>query len=363
MQRGLGSSMVATHYRNFDALRLFAAGTVVFSHSFLIATGSEATEPLAGTGRVTGIYGVFIFFILSGFLVTESAKRTATLPDFMLKRFLRIAPALVVSTLVVAYLVCPPFAADGPLAFVTDGSVLNLVMQIVSLHSVGFYFANVTFYPKLNEADWLPSVANGVLWTIRIEVIGYVLIGLMAAASLFKARLQPVMIAIVIGLIVATMAYAYSVKTKWISELLLVLPSLCCGILMNWLVQGHRPSGWIALASLTGLVPAAYFGVLPQAFCFLVAYPLIWFGGAAFNPMPRFYEGTDISYGVYLYGWPITQLIRHFVGPDLNGYEMTALTLPATMAAAWLSWRFIEKPALRFKPARRQDASPQSLRA
>jgi peptidoglycan/LPS O-acetylase OafA/YrhL len=78
--------------------------------------------------------------------------------------------------------------------------------------------------------------------------------------------------------------------------------------------------------------------------------------------LPRFYEGTDLSYGVYLYGWPITQVIRGFVGQNLTGYDMTALALPATVLAAWFSWRYIEKPALRLKngfPPIRLDGNRQ----
>ncbi|MBN8958764.1 MAG: acyltransferase family protein, partial [Rhizobiales bacterium] len=78
---------MAMHYRNFDALRLFAASSVVFSHSFLIATGSETAEPLKSTGFVAGVYGVFVFFILSGFLVSESAIRSATIETFIRNRF------------------------------------------------------------------------------------------------------------------------------------------------------------------------------------------------------------------------------------------------------------------------------------
>lgn len=339
---------MTTHYPNFDLLRLVAASSVVFSHSFLIATGSEATEPLVSTGKVMGVYGVFVFFILSGFLVSESARRTATLSDFFRKRFLRIAPGFIVSTLLITYLLCPPFATNGAKAFVLDSSVLNLVVQIITFHNTSLHFANVAFYEAVAGSEWLPGFANGVLWTIRIEVIGYALIGLMGAASLFSPRMQPVLILIVIEMIVLALVLLGSTTTRWLADLWLILPSLGCGILMNWLVRHHQPKGWIAALCLAGLVPAVYFDVLPWAFCFCVAYPLVWLGSAPIS-LPRFYEGTDISYGVYLYGWPVTQLIRHFSGPDLTGYEMFVLALPPTMIVAWLSWVVVEKPALRLK--------------
>ncbi len=355
------SWMVVVHYRNFDVLRLIAAASVVFSHSFLIATGSEATEPLHFTGQVTGVYGVFVFFILSGFLVTESARRSSSLCEFARKRFLRIYPALVVSVLVVTYLMAPLFDRNGAWAFATDSYVFERVVDLLTFRATNFHFDNVVFYPAEPGAEWLPGLVNGVLWTIRLEVTGYCLIALMAAIGLFAAQRQLVLV-LVLVVLTAVAIIAKPMSTQFLSELFFVLPSFLCGIFMNWLVQHHRPNGWAALACAVGIVLLAPSGLLPALFPFLVAYPVIWLGAATFIPLPRFYEGTDISYGVYLYGWPVTQLIRHFVGPDLNGYQMAAIALPATMLVALASWLLVEKPALRFK-TRRPAPQPATVDA
>jgi peptidoglycan/LPS O-acetylase OafA/YrhL len=85
--------------QNFWALRLFAASTVIFSHSFLIAEGTEEHEPFVrifGSGNILGIYGVYAFFIISGFLITQSALSSRTTLSFAIKRIGRIYPALVV---------------------------------------------------------------------------------------------------------------------------------------------------------------------------------------------------------------------------------------------------------------------------
>src|SRR5947207_15607666 len=95
---------------NFDAIRLFAALSVVFSHAFLIAEGSEANEPFAlitGNQCILGLVGVFVFFIISGYLVTGSFCRRPTLGLFAWRRTLRIYPALVVNVLVCALLLGP----------------------------------------------------------------------------------------------------------------------------------------------------------------------------------------------------------------------------------------------------------------
>src|SRR5262249_62396119 len=80
---------------NFDALRLVAALSVVFSHSFLIAEGSEAREPvvwLTNNQCVLGLVGVFVFFTISGYLVTESYCRQPSPARFALRRAWRVVP-------------------------------------------------------------------------------------------------------------------------------------------------------------------------------------------------------------------------------------------------------------------------------
>ena len=60
---------------------------------------------------------------------------------------------------------------------------------------------------------------------------------------------------------------------------------------------------------------------------------------------------AHISYGVYLYGWPVTQLIRSAVREGWSGYQMAAIALPATAVLGYLSWHLIERPALSYNKA------------
>ena len=95
---------------NFDAVRLVAAIAVIFSHSFLIAEGTQAHEPLiwlTGKQCILGLVGVFIFFAISGYLVTQSYEETDSPVRFLVKRALRIWPGLFVVLIVVALVIAP----------------------------------------------------------------------------------------------------------------------------------------------------------------------------------------------------------------------------------------------------------------
>src|SRR5271154_6716284 len=99
---------------NFDALRLIAAASVVFSHSFLIAEGTQDHEwliRLTGNQSILGLVGVFVFFAISGFLVTQSFEETGNAWRFLAKRALRIFPGIFVAT-VVSAIVFGPLVTD-----------------------------------------------------------------------------------------------------------------------------------------------------------------------------------------------------------------------------------------------------------
>jgi peptidoglycan/LPS O-acetylase OafA/YrhL len=72
------SNLVA-RFANFDAMRMVAAASVSFSHAFLLADGHNKNEPFVRlSGNILGIHGVFVFLIISGFLVTQSLYNTGS---------------------------------------------------------------------------------------------------------------------------------------------------------------------------------------------------------------------------------------------------------------------------------------------
>lgn len=80
---------------NFDAIRLAMALLVVWSHSFAIHLGNESQEWIYRftDGTVTaGTVGVMVFFMISGFLITQSYERSSSLRSYALKRIRRIYP-------------------------------------------------------------------------------------------------------------------------------------------------------------------------------------------------------------------------------------------------------------------------------
>src|ERR1700733_8872173 len=117
-------------HNNFDLLRLVAAISVVFSHAFLLGEGRQDHEPLmvlTGGQCVLGVAGVFVFFTISGFLVTQSFEATGSQARFLAKRALRVYPGLACCLAVTAFVAGPAvtrldiaayFSDSGPYAYV-----------------------------------------------------------------------------------------------------------------------------------------------------------------------------------------------------------------------------------------------------
>ncbi len=75
-------------------------------------------------------------------------------------------------------------------------------------------------------------------------------------------------------------------------------------------------------------------------------------------PVKGLFEKNDVSYGLYLYAFPVQQTAIHFFSDRLAGYILFPAAFCVILICSYLSWRFIESPYLRlkdehfFKPAR-----------
>ena len=64
----------------------------------------------------------------------------------------------------------------------------------------------------------------------------------------------------------------------------------------------------------------------------------------------------DISYGLYLYGFPVQQLVAWRLHGTLPVPVQIVIALIGAGACAFVSWRLIEEPALRLKPRGKRSA-------
>ncbi|WP_246230145.1 acyltransferase family protein [Bradyrhizobium cytisi] len=321
----------------------------MFSHAFLIGDGSEAREPfvrLLGEGHILGIFGVFVFFIVSGFLVSQSLLTAPSTINYLWRRILRIYPALLVCLVLSAFIVGPLYHDDGPLHFLTS---IHDIKQAVKYVLGNLFWPGrtheieaVTFYGE--PTGWLGSLINGSLWTISYEVCCYVALALLKIARMFNVW--------TVGGISLAMCLvnALGFYPSRLADFLFVAPAFFAGAACYLIsLQTQRPAILVAVVMLATVVLliAAYEEMLLQIFPLAGAPLVLLLATTHAIRLPDLHRLGDISYGVYLYGWPVEQVVRSFVGP--TPLVVFALSLPLACALGYVSWWVIEKPMLRYK--------------
>jgi peptidoglycan/LPS O-acetylase OafA/YrhL len=338
---------------SLNALRLLLAALVIVSHSWPLS--GHNPEPEWG-GANLGTWAVFGFFGISGFLITRSRLNGRPARDFYLARVLRIFPGFLVAIVVVA-------AVFAPLSQVFDA---NAAWSPVS--SVTYVLRNLLLYPPvLGQPGILhnlggtpfPGIWNGSLWTLFWEACCYLAIGI--SVSLLPKRGLPVL---VVGLFVLlTLASLAGQFVVTYPELVgRVIPMLIAFAAGSLLFQfGSRVPGNLVTAAIAIvlLVVIGLLGLIPQLGTLLIAYLLLGLGNVL--PLSRVGARFDISYGVYIYAWPVQQTLALAFHPQLPVPLFILLSLVITAALAFLSCVLIERPALALK--RHPVPSPATLTA
>jgi peptidoglycan/LPS O-acetylase OafA/YrhL len=339
---------------NFDALRLVAAASVVFSHSFLIADGTQDHEPLiwlTGNQSILGLVGVFVFFAISGFLVTQSFEETGDAWRFLAKRALRIFPGLFVATVLSAFVLAPAVTTLWPSAFFSIAAPWKYVLGNTLLDQTVHELPGVMF---VNNPIGLEI--NGSLWTLRLEFAMYLMVLVLGVLRLLTLRVALLLVAFgVVDLHFSLLDPTE--KWGWFFQLLSnwgwLVGFFAAGMMLYKLRHTRIFDGRIALLALAGLilsVPLRQFLVLFPLFgCYLA----LWLALTPRLPVIPVARFGDLSYGIYIYGWPVEQGAAWLLGGQVMWWQVFLVALPVAAAIAFLSWHLVERPALRLKPRAR----------
>ncbi len=333
----------------FGLLRLVLAVLVIVSHAFPV--GGWGPDPMGGWTRgqaELGDLAVVGFFAVSGYLITLSARRTPLIA-YLWRRFLRIMPAFWFVLLFTALVVGPLYYGrgqgsltgyfdepEGPGSFV--GANALLMMRQFTIHGV---FA---------DAPIGEGVLNGSLWTLFFEAVCYLIVGGLAVVGLLSERRRWVVPTL------AAAFYSVSVVTLFISVTsftVVELARLGSVFLTGATVALFRDrlpfAGWIAALCAVTVVTTALVGGLRTIGYVALCYLILWAAGRAPRRLHRIGSTNDLSYGVYIFAWPVQMALAiHGVPAWGIGWYIVSCVLVVLPFAA-MSWWLIEKPAMNLK--------------
>jgi peptidoglycan/LPS O-acetylase OafA/YrhL len=320
---------------NFDLLRLVAALSVILSHAFLLAENSQDHDPLmmlTGGQAILGLAGVFVFFTISGYLITQSFETTRSPFAFLAKRALRIFPGLLVC-LLVCVLVIGPLVTKLPLAeyFAQPGTWLFLLHNAV-LDIEYNRLPGVVFWPGN-----IGGVVDGPLWSLPCEALLYLMLFGLGVCRLLTLPVCLLLLAAgVAGLWFDTAGETLG-SALWL--LGFFAAGMCCYRLRG---SGIFARHW-ALLALLGLVLSVPARLFLVGFALFGSYLTIYLAVNRRLPVVPAARFGDLSYGLYIYGWPIEQCVIYFSGGTAPWWEVFVISVALAVPTAFLSWHLVEK--------------------
>ncbi|ABK71245.1 acyltransferase [Mycolicibacterium smegmatis] len=314
--------------------RLFLAIGVVFWHSWPL-TGRE----IGFVPAVRLLSDMFAdgFFIISGFLITAAWFRRPYLKEYWASRGLRIFPGLWVCVVLIAF-VAAPIAAKATNTTITLSSEIWYVVNNAVLNIA---YANIDGTPT--DVPY-PGIWNGSIWTLFFVLLCDLMVSVLGFVGLLKRRWT---IPTLFVAAVCWCAYvSYTPPGYSMAQMLARFAVVFLAGAMFYQYQHKIPANWWLVALGAGIVVASSFtqnyrliGALPLAYAIIVSGVLV----------KRSRLTNDLSYGVYIYAFPVQQLLATFGLAALNPFLFFGLSTAAVMPIAAGSWFLVEKRASNLK--------------
>ncbi|MFJ3052680.1 acyltransferase family protein [Pseudomonas nitroreducens] len=325
--------MPSLRRNSFDLIRHFAALSVLVSHHYVLS-GMDA--PGLDGSHDLGALAVLAFFSISGYLITQSFCQSASFPNYLLKRFARLFPALIGCSLLMVYVAAPVLSERGA-ARLIDGNSLLEFLRISAMGQANLADVTAGFI--------FPDSFNGSLWTLKIEFACYLFVA--ALLSLMRGPLLPLSTALLLaGLSGYLGRYGEGVWGAKLATYLSVASAFFLGAYFAFRgARLARPAFLVAMVVagvtlLGGTLGSAWSLPLGSLGMCLVTLGI----GLLFTD--RLIAGRfDVSYGIYLYAFPVQQVVINRSG--LGFYPGMALTALLVLTLAAMSWHLLERPALR----------------
>lgn len=328
---------------SLNLIRLSLAVLVIISHAPYLCLGVEAVNqiPILNHSHQLGNYAVNMFFCISGFLIAHSARRGSVL-GYLRRRILRIFPAYWTSILFVIFVGAPfaafigasgPFSWEGALEYA--GANFDLFFLQYSLFDgpVGPY-----------SGSW-----NGSAWTLSYEFLGYLLlIPLFYIRALRRNAALVVPGMYLLSLLPFFIFTVLDVNNNTLWEVARLYPMFFAGTLLY--VYGDRisinPYLGVLCCIISFIAQFSAPAVVVQLGQLGYAYGILTLGVVIKTSLCH---QNDISYGMYIYAWPVQVILILAGSASLGWFTNAALTIVCTLPLAWLSWMLIEKPAMNLK--------------
>lgn len=323
----------------FNFLRFFAAFLVFFGHGYVLLGSHSATVLSHGLG-------VYIFFAISGYLISMSWDKDPSLYRFFIRRSTRIFPALIVCILLSVIILG---------SILTTLSIKEYFQHDATLIYIKNIFLHVSYYlPGVFEHSPVPNAVNGSLWSLPVEFIMYILVAVIGSL-VAKSYIKYIVLTLFISLLFLTKYWALETKDVFIFYGMDLKTIVYTGVyfwagafLYHFNFKKYFSFETFVISFLLLIFLFQWGNLYSWLSYFLIPFVVLSFGFSSSKYLDMFNK-ADYSYGFYIYAFPVQQTLVYLY-PKLSIYFHLTIGFVITIILAALSWHFIEKPALKLKP-------------
>ena len=340
------SDVATSRVNNLNFIRFVAALMVIVSHCYSVVLGGDAgsyLQKFTGDRLSSGGVSVGVFFLFGGFLIARSCEHYPEARKFFSARILRLFPELLFVVILTAFVLGPMLSTLSPAEYFTNPQTYKYLLNgaLIMVHQLPGVFTN-------NPSG---DVVNAALWTLPAEFVCYILCFISYKLTKFDKKKF-----LLLSVPVYVLAAVYYVKFSplQLSAVRAVL-LFYLGVLI-WVFRDQVTiSPVLGLASIIlwfvmvfhGIDNLAMLTVFPVA-CFCLAYGM----GNHFSTFGTKYE---LSYGIYLWAYPIQQALVQFF-PAWHPYVNALVAALLATCGAFVNHYVVTEPLGKYLKERRQKA-------
>lgn len=332
-------------------MHLLCALLVIVSHSYAMV-GMHDNEPLLRMTHlmIASDIGLCGFFTISGYFILNSLMTSKNILSYLGKRCLRIFPALVVCLVVVVAACSFFYTGDG--CYWGQKETYSFIWRNLLLFPIQWDI------PGVFENNFMATV-NGSLWTLAPQFTLYILI----IAFFFVRKHKPVVVALSLIALIICLTKNIFFADKFahtdicyigVNSFARFAQFFVVGMLLQerkWfrtdkarlIITGISATLATALIYIHTYIHTAPLVMLCVSVIFIMVGEMYW------KPVSDMFKRVgDLSYGTYIYAFPIQQMIIASI-PGITPRTLMILTIAIVLPVAFASWKLIEVPSLSLK--------------
>lgn len=339
------SKVLEKDYNNFDLVRLICACMVIYGHAFALSPEPGKYDLIRSvTGFNAAVIAVKIFFFLSGLLVTNSLIEKKSLIPYFIARFFRIWPALILVLLFSAFVIGPALTTLDLSTYLSNPNTYLYIKNQVLMKSWGTQVLGYYDLPGVFTQNPFKNNVNAPLWSLVVEIYAYIMLAAVFCLRLLERRLAILLFIVVILDSILPERIIFQFLPKGNEDYSYLPFCFSVGALMaiykeSLFVSAKEPIGFVLLFFLFSSTEyARYF------------FYLSVFTGVIYiftrKPVLRFTPSVDVSYGVYLWGWPMQQILASKY-PNMGVLGSQVFGTILALIFGYFSWHLIEKRSIK----------------